>query len=119
MFTDKYLLSSRGPAARFANSPLGQTERDSSIDISSLPNLRFLTIIRVIHKEFDSIVTALKSARVPPRNECSASTPISRLERVTVELWNHEQSEIPKRLLDIAEKWPVVIFRIRRSAIPG
>ncbi|KAM6493860.1 hypothetical protein JOM56_010221 [Amanita muscaria] len=96
--------------------------KDSSIDISSLPNLRFLTI-SVLHEEFEplatSIVTALKSARVPPRNECSACTPISRLERVTVQLWSHEKLEIPKRLLDIAEKWPVVIFRTRRSAIPG
>ncbi|KIL61854.1 hypothetical protein M378DRAFT_812101 [Amanita muscaria Koide BX008] len=94
--------------------------KDSSIDISSLPKLRFLTFIDAIHKDIEplanSIITALKSARVPPRNECSASTPISCLERVTVELrYCCEQPKVLKRLLDIADKWPVVIFRTRRS----
>ncbi|KAM6493937.1 hypothetical protein JOM56_010298 [Amanita muscaria] len=102
-----------------------EKETRSSIDISSLPSLRFLTIIDVIHRDIEplmnSIITALESAKVPPRNECSAgTTPISRLERVTVELRYYvyepyEPPKIPKRLLEIADKWPLVVFRTRRS----
>ncbi|KAM6493928.1 hypothetical protein JOM56_010289, partial [Amanita muscaria] len=89
----------------------------SSIDISSLeslPRLRFLTIVCWINDRIEHsvnyIITALKAARVPPRNECSTCTPINCLERVTVELryYDCEQPEIPKRLLEIADKWPMV-----------
>ncbi|KAM6492363.1 hypothetical protein JOM56_012087 [Amanita muscaria] len=93
-----------------------------SIDISSgsLPKLRLLTIICSIHEDFEPLVnfltTALKSARVPTRSECSSGTPISLLERVTVELhYDREQPKIPKRLLKVADKWPVVVFRTQRS----
>ncbi|KAM6492259.1 hypothetical protein JOM56_011983 [Amanita muscaria] len=91
-----------------------------SIDISSLPKLRLLIIICSIAEDFEllanSLTTALKSARVPTRSECSSGTPISLLERVTVELYcDQEQPKIPKILLKVADEWPVVVFRTRRS----
>ncbi|KIL61468.1 hypothetical protein M378DRAFT_855990 [Amanita muscaria Koide BX008] len=91
-----------------------------SIDISSLPKLRLLTILCAIEEDFESLVnsltTALKSARVPTRSECSSGTLTSLLERVTVELYcDQEQPKIPKILLKVADQWPVVAFRTRRS----
>ncbi|KAM6493959.1 hypothetical protein JOM56_010320 [Amanita muscaria] len=92
----------------------------SSIDISSLPNLRLLTIVCRIDNNFKSFMNwltmILKSARVPTRRECSSGTPIGLLERVMVELrYDHKEPKIPKRLLEIAKKWPVVAFRTQRS----
>ncbi|KIL57597.1 hypothetical protein M378DRAFT_171587 [Amanita muscaria Koide BX008] len=94
-----------------------------SIDISSLPKLRLLTIICSIDEEsedlkslMNSLTTALKSARVPTRSECSSGTPTGLLERVTVELYyDQEQPKIPDGLLKIADEWPVVVFRTLRS----
>ncbi|KIL57603.1 hypothetical protein M378DRAFT_171599 [Amanita muscaria Koide BX008] len=61
-----------------------------SIDISSLPKLRLLSIICSTDEDFESLMnsltTVLKSARVPTRSKCSSGTSISLLERVTVEL---------------------------------
>ncbi|KIL61451.1 hypothetical protein M378DRAFT_166904 [Amanita muscaria Koide BX008] len=86
-----------------------------SIDISSLPKLRLLTILCSIEEDFESLAnsltTALESTRVPTRSECPASL----LERVTVELHydqeTQEQPKIPERLLKVADEWPVVVFR--------
>ncbi|KAM6492341.1 hypothetical protein JOM56_012065 [Amanita muscaria] len=79
-----------------------------------------IDIICSLYEGFESLVnfwtTALKSARVPTRSECSSGTPTSLLERVTVELhYDREQPKIPKRLLKVADKWPVVVFRTQRS----
>ncbi|KAM6489131.1 hypothetical protein JOM56_015445 [Amanita muscaria] len=63
----------------------------SSIDISSLQQLRLLTIVCWIDDDDDfkssmnSLTTALESARVPTRRERSSGTPIGLLERVMVE----------------------------------
>ncbi|KAM6493867.1 hypothetical protein JOM56_010228 [Amanita muscaria] len=91
------------------------------INISFLPKLRLLTIMCWI-KDFDSSINyltpVLESARVPSRSECSPSqcstgTPISLLECISVELYGDQDQEppkIPKRLLEIADKWPVVVY---------
>ncbi|KAM6492345.1 hypothetical protein JOM56_012069 [Amanita muscaria] len=80
-----------------------------SIDLSSLPKLRLLIISCSVEEDFESLMnsltTALKSARVPTRSECSSGTSISLLERVTVEL----QEQPTKELLKVADEWPVVI----------
>ncbi|KAM6492267.1 hypothetical protein JOM56_011991 [Amanita muscaria] len=91
-----------------------------SIDISSLPKLRLLTILCSIEEDFESLAnsltTALESARVSTRSECSSGTPTSFLERVTVELYYdqeaQEQPKIPERLLKVADEWPVVVFAL-------
>ncbi|KIL59240.1 hypothetical protein M378DRAFT_169500 [Amanita muscaria Koide BX008] len=78
----------------------------SSIDISSLLNLRFLTIICWTDKDFESSITSLSTAlKSPTRSECSYGTSISLLERVMVELhYRREQSEILKRRLEILRR---------------
>ncbi|KIL54849.1 hypothetical protein M378DRAFT_18484 [Amanita muscaria Koide BX008] len=92
----------------------------SPINISFLPKLRLLTIMCWI-EDFDSsmnsLTPVLESARVPSRSECSPSqcstgTPVSLLERISVELYHQDQEppKIPKRLLEIADKWPVVVY---------
>ncbi|KAM6493958.1 hypothetical protein JOM56_010319 [Amanita muscaria] len=98
----------------------------SSIDISSLQQLRLLTIVCWIDDDDDfkssmnSLTTALESARVPTRRERSSGTPIGLLERVMVEAHydeSQEEPKIPKRLLKIAKKWPVVVFRTQPSYV--
>ncbi|KIL61993.1 hypothetical protein M378DRAFT_166133 [Amanita muscaria Koide BX008] len=106
----------------------------SSIDISSLPNLRLLTIICSIGGSFDAsmscLTTALKSAIVPTRSERSSGTHVSLLERVIVGLHcDYEESTISKRFLEIAketvkeiakkiaDEWPVVVVRTQRSEV--